>query len=130
MASTGGIQSSRLSGKYSYSMSAVSSGLPFGWFCPARPPAETDAIDLANWGLCVLSGPDRFGLRSSSDKERFIGSVGPPAAPCDVCLDINWDCGEERPANLLLPLELVVSEPHVGTGGRVKPGETATFLLG
>lgn len=133
-ASTGGIQSSKLSGKYSYSISAVSSGLPAD-FCRPLTTAAPDPADLAptNCGLCMLSpeADDRLGLRSSSDRERLIGRVAEdaPRGTAEAILEgglVNL----LRTEGLVLVLVSEAVKAHEGTGGRVMLGETATFLLG
>jgi hypothetical protein len=90
-------------------------------------------MDLLNCGLWLLSEVGRLGLRSSSESERLIGSVefgfGVPRAEELVLDPIDDVCDGVKPVNLVLFLEGVLSEPHAGTGGRVRFGETATFLF-
>ena len=135
----GTYQSSRLKGKYSYSISAVSSGLPFTPCCgtavgtalPLPVPLTIDFIPT-NCGLCMLSPEvdDRFGLRSSSDSDRFMGRVADdevlrcrPPTPEGVVLGGG-------PTNLLRPLPLPLLLSQEGTGGLFGLGETAIFLFG
>ena len=136
-------QSSRLRGKYSYSMSSVSMGLACGlwhpapllWPCPVNPDAllESSIADVfVRWGLCALSFElERFaGLRSSSDRERLIGSGCGP-----VVLLLRWVLRFDGGFDLLLPACLgciddgASNDPHEGTGGRFITGEDMAIFL-
>ncbi len=106
-------QSSKLSGKYSYSMSPFSRGL-------SPTACAVAGADFINRGLdSPPSGVERLELRSSSDRDKLMGSVGP------VCLGM-----------VVLGVVLAVegSEPseedHAGTGGRAALGDRAIFLGG
>jgi len=124
-------QSSKLSGKYSYNISADSIGLPLEFCPPTLPGPQPIADGLDNSGLCCVSElVDRFGLRSSSDSERLIGSIGPPRGILDKFAGLLEDRNGVVGANLSPVLEdMGLSDPHEGTGGRPRPGEMASFLL-
>ena len=124
-------QSSKLSGKYSYNISADSSGLPLE-FCPPALPGPQPIVDgLDNDGLCKVSElVDRLGLRSSSESERLIGSVGAPRGILDGVMGLLDERSGVVGANLSPVLEDIgLSDPHEGTGGRPRPGDIASFLL-
>lgn len=69
---------------------------------------------------------DRFGLRSSSDSERLMGSVATEEEARGVVLLSG--ILEAGLANTLRLLPAPTS--HAGTGGLATLGETASFLLG
>ena len=126
-------QSSRLNGKYSYSISAVSKGLPFGPCCGPAPPVWTPPNDFipTNCGLCMPSPEldDLFGLRSSSESDKFIGNVAAEEAVRGTALTAGiLDAWLAYMLRLLLLLLAPAS--HEGTGGLGAFGDTASFLFG
>ncbi len=94
---------------------------PFSMGLSAAAARPADGADFVNCGLDRVSEVDRFGLRSSSDRDRLMGSVGPG------CLCSDFGAAETV---LLPPEDVDVSEDHAGTGGRVMFGERAIFLDG
>lgn len=70
----------------------------------------------------VESELDRLGLRSSSESDRFMGrDDAPPALRWNELLRGVEGCPD---------LDSDGSEDHGGTGGRLRFGDTASFLEG
>ena len=113
----GAYQSSRLNGKYSYSMSPFSMGLS-----PSPPLPPPPDMGLATCGLVGLPPPVRFGLRSSSDRDKLMGNVWPPVCENDLPMG--------RGPDSCRPDDADPSEDHAGTGGRWRLGDNAIFLVG
>lgn len=142
MASTGCIQSSKLSGKYSYNISPSSFSRSF-WLdtlgrCSPMASAAAAAIDddapdpvLPARACCGLDVevPSRVGgLRSSSESERLMGRV---ETDTDVRGTAELFFDEDALLGVLPESEVMDSlDDQAGTGGRVTVGETATFFEG
>ena len=82
---------------------------------------------MANLGLDMVSEAERLGLRSSSERDRFIGRLGIAdgrlAEPDDE--DVTF-FDEADPVVDCCCCCLA----QAGIGGRPRPGDTAIFLLG